>query len=164
MVKRVLSASGKALQDALNELNDNRVAKVGWFERSKYDNKYATQVATVAAIQEFGAPERSIPPRPFIRPTIVKQQQAWASLIKRGASEVLKGNATADIVLKDIGLKAAGDIREAITQVFTPALKPETIKARLNRKSDKKTVGLLTKPLIDTGIMLSTLTNTVENE
>lgn len=169
-IKRVTTPAGKRLEIALKNLQ-GKVAKVGWFENSKYpavpSKVGPTQgipVASVAATQEYGYPSKGIPARPFVRPTIAAEENSWKAIAKEGSKQVLAGNQDIGDVMEAIGMKAAGDIRKAITLVFEPPLSPRTIAARLARLSDKKTVGGLTKPLIDTGIMLGTLTNTVESE
>ena len=160
-VTRVLTPAGKNLEQALKQLED-KVGKVGWFEKSKYED--GTPVAYVATIQEYGYPEGNIPPRPFMRPTIAEKQGEWTKIIESGSRAVLNGKAQAKDVLEAVGLKAAGDIRKKISTITAPPLSPRTIEARRAKRADKKTIGLLTKPLIDTGIMLGTLTNTVEDE
>lgn len=160
-IVRQVTPAGKQLKIALKNL-EGKVGKVGWFEKSKYEN--GTPVAFVATIQEYGYAAGNIPPRPFMRPTIEKQENQWRKVAMNGAKSVLAGKATAGDVMEAIGLKAAGDIRKTISLIQTPPLSPRTIAARLRRRADKKTVGLLTKPLIDTGIMIGTLTNTVEDE
>jgi len=56
---------------------------------------------------------------------------------------------------------AEGDIVEKITTLQEPPLKQSTIEARMKKRSDKNTVGNLTKPLVDTGYMLSTFTSKI---
>ena len=161
--RRVKTDAGKHLEVALNELS-GKVAKVGWFEKSKYPKPPNVPVAYVATIQEFGYSPKNIPPRPFMRPTIQQKRVEWGKIAERGAQAILKGNATATTVMEAIGLKAAGDIRKTISTIWSPPLKPRTIEARLSKRSDKTTRGLIDKPLIDTGLMFATLTNTVEDE
>ena len=161
-VIREKTAAYDALQVALKQL-DGKVAKVGWFEGARYDDKNSTPVAYVAAIQEFGYQPKNIPARPFMRPTVIAQQNTWKKIAEYGAKQVLLGNQTIGDVLENLGLKAAGDVKKTISKIVTPALSQRTIDARLARRSDKTTLGLLTKPLIDTGHMLATLTNIVED-
>lgn len=159
----MITPEAKRLQKAIDQLASNTDAvKVGWFESSRYPD--GTQVAEVAVIQEFGAESRNIPWRPFMRPTVIQQQQAWAKVVEYQVTRVMNGDANVSQALEAFGSKVAGDIRYTITQVFTPSLQESTIYARLHRKSDKKTIGLLTKPLMDTGAMYGTLTHAVERE
>jgi hypothetical protein len=73
-VRHVSGNGRKALEVALQTLG-NKVGKVGWFEGAKYPD--GTQVAYVATIQEYGYSPKNIPPRPFMRPTIVKYRNTW---------------------------------------------------------------------------------------
>lgn len=160
-VKRTPGPGAERLKLLLQGVT-NKVGKVGFFETSKYED--GTPVAYVATIQEYGAPERGIPPRPFMRPTIAEKQNEWKGLAEQGARAMLDGKATGEQVLEVIGLKAAGDIRKAISAVTTPALKPATVAARLRGYKDKQTVGSLTKPLVHTGVMLNAVTSVVEDK
>lgn len=160
-IVRKSGPSIKNLKVAIEGLN-GKEGRVGWFESAKYED--GTQVAYVAAIQEYGYAPKKIPPRPFMRATIVKQRKAWAELARQGCKAVIEGRWSIGNVMESIGLKAAGDIAKTITQITSPALKPATIKSRMRKRADKKTVGSLTKPLIDTGHMLATLTNDVVNK
>lgn len=133
---------------------------VGWLESARYDDN--TPVAGIAAVHEFGVPAKGIPPRPFIRPTVSQNQAQWMKLIESGAKAILAGNETAASVMEKIGLLSSSQIKTAISAVSTPALKDSTIKARKRGKADKKTTGALTKPLVDTGTLLTTVTYKVQ--
>lgn len=104
-----------------------------------------------------------IPPRPFMRPTVVRETQNWLKYLAQGAKAVLNGKVTAPVVMEAIGLRAAADIAKSITLVFSPALKRSTIRARMRARADQKTLGLLDKPLIDTGKMYEEITNSAVN-
>lgn len=141
------TADGKRLQDAINKLT-NCSAKVGWFEGQPYPD--GTPVAQVAIEQEYGVPFRHVPPRPFMGPTIAKHQKEWTNDFQRGSEKILKDEMTIEQVFGLVASKATGQIKETITQVFTPPLAVSTILARLERKGDKTSTEGLTKPLIDT--------------
>jgi hypothetical protein len=160
---RIQGDAAKKLEIALRNL-DGKVGKVGWFENSRYPEPPNVSVAYVATIQEYGSPSNNIPPRPFVRPTMIDKRTEWLQIAASGAKAILNGNKTVDNVLEALGLKAAGDIRKTISLVLSPPLKPATIAARLRKRANKKVTGKLTKPLIDTGLMFATLTNTVEDE
>lgn len=161
-VVRVAGSGKNQLEIALKNLA-GKVGKVGWLGTSKYP-KTNTPVAYVAAIQEFGSPQRGIPARPFMRPTIISKKAEWAAIADRYVKSILKNKSNIADAMEGIGQKAAGDIRKTISLVIEPPLKPATIKARQNKKADRKTVGLLTKPLMDTFEMYGSLINTVEDE
>lgn len=161
-VKRVESTEGKNLLAALNKLQDKQ-AKVGWFSSSVYDDPKSTPVARVAAQNEFGNPEKHIPARPFMRPTIQNKQQEWKELAQQGAKSVIANKATIEDLLDLIGASASADIKQTISKLTTPPLSERTIQARLSRRKNKTHVGLLTKPLVDTSYMLVSLSYEVES-
>ena len=160
-VKRVVTPLGKGLKKALSNL-DGKVGKVGWFEEDKYDDE--TPVASVAIIHEKGFPEKNIPARPFMRPTIVHHEKEWQEIAAQSAKGIISGKYDIGHVLKVIGEQAAGDIRKTISQIFSPVPQPATIQARLSKYKNKKHVGNLTKPLIDSTKMYESVTNTVEDK
>jgi hypothetical protein len=118
---------------------NNKSLQVGWFESAKYDD--GTPVAGIAAQNEFGNPKLSIPPRPFIRPTIDNQSEAWASVAEQGAKALLNGNASITQVLNAIGLKASADIKNSIVNGSFVELSPITIALRKIRNDDKFKIG-----------------------
>ena len=147
-------------------------AQAGWFESARYDD--GVPVAQVAIYNEYGTSR--IPPRPFMRPTAESQKGEWSRTTGKVVSQVLRGKMSAEQGMTLVAQKAAGDIRQTITQVFEPELSPVTVLLRQWRKEGKyitgKTVGdaaravaegqrgegVTTKPLIDTGHMLATCT------
>lgn len=157
------------MAEELNKLE----ARAGWLETAKYED--GTPVAYVASIQEFG--HGPIPPRPFIRPTVEAKQAEWTAK----TAKLLKSATSAKAVMDVMGAVVAGDFREAIAAVVDPPLSPLTLLARKHRKKTGSKVsggkqlgqiwekatkdgppdvsGVSTKPLLDTRIMLNTLTN-----
>lgn len=138
----------KQLQNLLNALSGNEVGKVGWFDTNKTEK--GTARAYIAAIHEFGAPEKNIPSRSFMRTTIAEKQKSWGALAERGAKGMLHGENLAS-VLDKIGFRAKIDIQQKIKSITTPKLADSTVE----RKGSSK-------PLVDTGIMLQSIQNTVE--
>ena len=137
-------------------------AKAGWFRTSHYEN--GVPVAYIASIHEYGAPSKNIPPRPFMRPTILRMKQKWLELLASGARAVVAGKQTPHTVLDALGLNAQEEIRRSITLVHEPPLKPATIAARKRKRADKKTLGLLDKPLEDTFTMFNLITHVVDKK
>jgi hypothetical protein len=134
---------------------EKKEARVGWFPSSQYPEEDGGEyVAMVAVTQEFGDPSKHIPPRPFLRPTIKDESKKWAKIVGQSIRQQMSG----DDVLELVGLQMQGDIKEAIGEVTTPALAPLTIKLRQERGNFD------THPLNDTGYMIATLINTVEEK
>lgn len=159
-VIRQKSPAADKLDLALKELAAKQ-AKAGWFESSKYQD--GTPTAYVASIHEFGVADKNIPPRPFMRPAMQNHMNQYQAIAKRSAKAILNGDMTAADGMGLLGETARANIQLAIRQVVNPPLKPATVAARLRRYSDKKTIGLLQKPLIDTGYMLATVSYAVED-
>jgi hypothetical protein len=160
-VKRESGVSKEKFEQIINGLGDYE-GKIGWDSSAVYPD--GTKTAYVATIQEFGDPQHNIPSRSFFRSTINAKSQSWKELNEKAARAMLKGKIFAKDGFSQLVLGAEGDFVEKITTLQNPPLKQSTIEARMRKKADKHTVGNLTKPLIDTGYMLSTLTSTVDGE
>lgn len=167
------------IQEALGRLPKqfkDRQAKIGWPSGKEYPD--GTPVAYVAAIQNFGVPEKSIPPRPMLKPTIAENRAQWAELMKRLAHEVAAGNLDAFDALDNLGRVAAMDLQATIAQINEPELSAVTVLLRKWRKSGRtitgKTVGEAAaaiangadpgtdnKPLNDTGYLIASVSHGV---
>lgn len=106
----------------------------------------------------------TIPPRPFMRPTIANEQKNWLRLLADGAKAVLRGKRTAQQVMDVVSAKAAGDVAKTIAALHSPPLAKSTIDKRRRQMADKKTIGSLDKPLVHSGLLLNSITNVVEKE
>lgn len=152
---RQQTAAARQLEQAMRDLR-HKQSKVGWFESAKYED--GTPVAYVAALNELGNNAR-----PFMRPTIQERKQVWKAVGKQGARQVINGEATAGHMFELLGLQASGDIARTISSITEPPLSPRTIAARQAKMADGRTVGNLTKPLIESAHMFNTLTCIVED-
>jgi hypothetical protein len=164
--------------EALIKGSAKLTCKVGWIESQKYEN--GVSVAQVAAQNEFGNPAKGIPARPFLRPAIKSDENLWKKTAEFYAKKIINGQATMEDGLNAIGLKAAGSIRKKIREVQSPPLSDRTIIQRAEKKKSfsKITDGFkkyerleqmkasptFTKPLIDDGIMINSITHSVENK
>lgn len=160
-VKKENGIDKKRFQDIINELGGYE-GRLGWDSSAVYPN--GTKTAYVATIQEFGDPAHNIPSRSFMRSTINEKTQAWKELNEKASKSILKGNISPKDAFTKLVLGAEGDFVEKISTLQEPPLKEETIQARLRSRKDKNTVGLLTKPLVDSGYMRDTFTSTVDGE
>lgn len=174
---KITRKAGKinALKASAKALNGGQQA-VGWFESAKYES--GAPVAGVAYVQEFGSDKRSIPPRSFFRTTAAEKKVEWAETSKSLAKAAANGKIKPEAVLELTGEAAAGHVRATISKITEPPLSQLTLLARMHRKEGGavtgKTIGqfakrvaegpqqisgVSTKPLVDTAIMLNTLTS-----
>ena len=163
--------------DAIKGTAEGLTAEAGWLPSAVYED--GTPVAYVAAIQEHGAPERSIPPRPFISETIEKNSDAWvkeaSTALKVAATTGRPATAAADL----IGVAMASDIQKTIAEGGFDDLKGITLMIRKMKDEHKgdpswhmsgAKVGEAaarveagepgssrTKPLNDTGFLIATV-------
>lgn len=145
------TAGSDLLHKALADIASKQ-ARVGFFEHSKYAD--GTPVAYVATIQEYH-PEHA---RPFMRPTIEEQRKAWRLTLQKGMQAVVNGRIDTTAMLQQFGMLAAADVRKTISQIIDPALAPATLAARQRRR---RTPGVSTKPLVDTGLLIQSVTSDV---
>lgn len=127
--------------------------RVGWFSAAKYEN--GTPVAEIAAQNEFGNTSKKIPPRPTIRPAITENKSKWEQMAALGANAILAGKASAKTVMTAITLDAENAISKNIATITEPKLAPYTLEMRRAKGNNS------TKPLVDTGLELATLTSMV---
>lgn len=152
----VQTSGGKGLQELKEKIAQigKKQVRIGFPENATYPD--GTKVAYVATIQEFGA--GPIPPRPFLRPTIAEQREAWKKTLQRGYKAVVNDSISLEDMLAQFGMLAAGQVKMTISQLSSPPLSPSTIRSR---QSKKKTQGVSVKPLVDTGYLISQVSSEV---
>ncbi len=123
------------------KLKEKAVLRVGFLEKAKYPD--GTSVGLVAMVQDFGAPSRGIPPRPFFRNMIRKNEASWPKAI---AKTLTMTQYDIPKTLKLVGEGIAGQLRQSIIDTNSPPLSPITVQ----RKGHSK-------PLVDTGHMLQSV-------
>jgi hypothetical protein len=110
-----------------------------------------SQIIQVVAVHEFGAPNKNIPERAFVRPSFDENYQALQEFKRLQWKLVTKGNQTAETGIKKIGeWMTARTKRKIQTGHFEP-LKEATIK----RKGSAR-------PLIDTAQMINSVQHVEE--
>ena len=138
-------SGGDKAREALNrlarKLEGAKAVRIGFLENATYPN--GTSVPMVAAINEFGAPSRGQPPRPFFRRMIAAKQGEWPAAIRQ---LLIRNNYGVEVTLEQIGEAVSGQLRQSIVELTDPPLAPSTVK----RKG-------FDKPLIDTGQMLNSV-------
>ena len=149
MVSRYLSGGDKlrsALANISASLTNAATLRVGFLEGATYPD--GTSVPMVAAINEFGAPSRGQPPRPFFRNMLAEHSGEWPEAI---AENLRATNYDAGKTLAVVGEGIARQLRQSIIDLAEPPLAPSTI-----RKKG------FDKPLVDTGHMLDSVGSEVE--
>jgi hypothetical protein len=131
----------QALQEISELLGQGNTLRVGFLSGATYPN--GTPVAMVAAIQDYGAPNAGIPPRPFFRNMIADKSSEWPAAI---AGLLRANNYDVEKTLQLTGEAIKGQLQQSIRDTNEPALSPRTIA----RKG-------FAKPLIDTGQMINSV-------
>jgi len=147
---------GKALVHKIVAQAQARHILAGFLASAIYES--GIPVAYVAAIMEYGCPAKNIPPRPIFGPTVDRCEATWRELAKRLGQAVLQGKLTPDQALEQLGLAATGDLAETLINTNEPPLAERTIINREYKKRRGFPVGSLTKPLQESGYMLSQIT------
>lgn len=140
--------TGKTEQYLMNIASrmGNGSVSVGFMEGAEYPN--GESVPQVAFQNEFGMPSKGQPARPFFRRMIAVESGGWAGKMGRLAASKRSGHD----ILAVMGEDVKGGLQESINTLTEPALSPVTIE----RKG-------FSKPLIDTGVMLRSVTYEVED-
>ena len=135
-----------AMADLARRLGRPATLKVGFLGNATYPD--GKPVAMIAAINEYGAPSRGQPPRPFFRRMINAKQGEWPAAIA-GVLQA-QGN-DVEKALDIAGAAMAGQLRQSIVDLVDPPLAPSTIA----RKGHDK-------PLVDTSHMLKSVDHEVK--
>lgn len=142
---------GDRFESAVKELADGMRGRgayvdVGFQNGATEDDGMLT--AAVAALNEYGVPSRGQPPRPFFRRMIAKEKGQWPAtagkLLKQADYDVVEAVGVMGDVIKE-------QIENSIRELVSPPLAQSTV----DRKG-------FSKPLIDTGNMLNSVTKVVK--
>ncbi len=156
------------LKEIASGLKNGAQLRVGFLEGSTDENGVSN--AMKAAIQNFGAPNRGIPPRPFFSNMVKDKSPEWPTALE----EALKDTGyQADAAMRNMGEGIKGQLQQSIRDTYSPPLSPITVMLRgmrsqgrnitgatvgeaARRVRDGKTnYGASTKPLIDHGDMMN---------
>lgn len=140
-VRAVLKAAG------------NIQTRVGFFAHQTYND--GTPVAYVATIQEFGY--GPIPPRSFFRLTAQIKATEWARNVQGALASAVRAGSVDKLIanFNQVGAAAAANISHTISTIQSPPLAESTLAARQSRK---KTPGVSSKPLVDSGKLIASPT------
>lgn len=169
----------QVLQDIAKKAGKCGVLKVGFLEDARYPD--GTQVAMVAAIQNFGAPARHIPPRPFFTEMVKRCSPNWGKALGKAAQH---NGYDFRASFGMLGAVMKGQLQQSISDTNEPELSEITLMLRKMRTDDPslvvtgKTVGeaarlladgesyagVSTKPLIDVGTIGGHMQQSVDFE
>ncbi|WP_048996420.1 hypothetical protein [Burkholderia multivorans] len=177
-------SGGDALERKLREIAENlekaHSVRVGFLEGATYPGS-DTPVAMVAAIQEYGAPAAGIRARPYFRPTVEANKDAWSKAV---ANVAKAANYDAAVTLGRMGEIMGGELREAIIGLDSPALSKVTLLLRerfgnnpqeikfsdvqqarkdIESGTEPNVTGTQAKPLVWTGHMLNSVSYQVDD-
>ena len=108
----------------------------------RFGKRKAIPVAQVAMANEYGVPERNVPPRPFMDKTFRWYNKKWLRTIEGLIYDTMNFKA----VLEDMGPTVVADIQSVIEDLDNPPNAPSTIKIKG-----------FNNPLIDSGQMLNSV-------
>jgi hypothetical protein len=135
-----------ALREMASKVANPATLRVGFLSSARYPS--GEYVAMIAAIQEYGAPSRGIPPRPFFRNAIARYSPEWPKAI----ADLLKANdLDAKKTLDQTGAAIAGQLRQSVIDTNEPPNAPSTIRRKKSAK-----------PLVDTGHLLASIDHEVK--
>lgn len=102
-----------------------------------------TSIPMIAFLQEYGAPNVGIPPRPFFRNMIAAHKGEWGDQLRKVLVAMDYDGTGA---LSGMGEEIKGQLEESIVAITDPPLAPSTVA----RKGSAKL-------LVDTGTMLASI-------
>jgi len=110
-----------------------------------------SELVTIAAVHEFGAPRVKVPARPFMSTAFDENLQSLNRIKENEVNKILSKRSTVKESLDKIGLWFAAKIKRKITTLKYPPLKLATIRRKRSQN-----------PLIDTGQMRASVTHVVK--
>ena len=105
------------LRDMMEKLKIERTVRVGFLEGSTCGIKNDQNAPDIAFINEYGAPEANIPPRPFFRTAVSTNSAQWGS--KLGGALKLN-DYDSEKAMSALGLLVGEQIQLSITQTTDP--------------------------------------------
>ena len=131
----------KVLKD-LGTVDDSGIT-VGFHAKDVERDDSEFNVAEIAAVNEFGSDDGTIPERSFIRSTVDDNSRKYRKFIRDTFSLVLIGKISPKTALDRIGIRIRDDIKRKIVTLSQPANEASTIAAKGSAN-----------PLVDTGTMI----------
>lgn len=125
-----------AIRDSIRALADREVL-VGFPEDTsqRQDDPTGPTNAALGYIHDHGAPEQSIPARPFMIPGMRAVRDRVTSMLQRTAKRVVidKSALNVDMEMEKVGLVVATSIKREINEGVPPPLAEATLRGRMAR-------------------------------
>lgn len=139
----------KTFEQFRKRLEDNgRIVKVGIPDDASDEG---VSLAMIGAVHEFGVPEKNIPERSFLRSGIKRNREQFIRLNRVNLVKILQGKMAIDTALGLLGEFGKASVQREIRIGEYVPLSEQTVR----RKGSSK-------PLIDTGNMIQSITYSVE--
>lgn len=129
---------------------ENGEAKSGNKKGSGHEPLEMGDIVTVASVHEFGAPNKNIPVRSFMRSSYDENREEINRVIEKSYDGILAGKETVYWSLQKIGVWFTAKVQKKIRDLREPPNAPSTIA----RKGSSN-------PLIDTGQMIQSVQHEV---
>jgi hypothetical protein len=129
-------------------------------EKNTRDDGAELTNAEIGYINEIGAPEANLPPRPFLVPGVAGIKDEVISRLKAVGRDALAGKASAVTKgLMALGLVGQNAVREKITAGPFVPLSPRTIAARRRKHIGRQAITAAdVTPLVSTGQLRNAIT------
>lgn len=147
---RDIDMGWRKLRDQFKRTAQHNVVRVGIQGSEALADHDGINNVALAAVHEFGTMDGRIPERSFIRAAIDENQGKYRDFVRRIANRVVDRKMSVLNGLKVLGEKVVADMRARVRAGLEPDITEET-KARKGSS----------KPLIDTGQMLGSITAVV---
>lgn len=123
------------LKDAIRRLADTHVMVGIPRETTKRDDGSEFTNAEIGYVQEHGAPETNLPPRPHLYPTVRDAKPLIAQQLKIAGRAALSNDLPKmERTLEGLGLRVMTLVRRRIVAVIPPPLAPATVAGRIARR------------------------------
>ncbi|CAQ85199.1 MULTISPECIES: phage virion morphogenesis protein [Photorhabdus] len=142
----------KALEARIRALGKKKVVVGVPASKNSRNEESSVSNTVVAAAQEFGVPGH-IPERSFLRSTLRENKESAVKFLASKLKEAIVSGDGLNTPFELLGEKMAGEVKRKIQSGISPPLAPETI----TRKGSSK-------PLIDTGQLLQSITYEVRDD
>jgi hypothetical protein len=160
-----MAALGKKIKSA-------KGVKIGFLDGATYPD--GMSVAQVALINNFGAPSKGIPPRPFFSNMVKRNSASWPGML----AKIIKANdGDVEKSLKLLGVAIEGELRDAIIATVAPPNSPVTNLLKQRFPTGGQTFADVLKahydvahgvtapagkPLVQSGTLLASISSEVE--